>query len=194
MRSKRKLTSRTTVLDSKCLKSKAPPILHSTFPRRSALPTIPSYSQSHPLATYEFVRTATSMTDTGVKFTQSSTGEIIEIATDWKKGYELLLDSEDDSVVNYHHTGFIGKGYSKCAIYVSHTGIHSFSLLPWHSSRAASMAASMAITQIIGTGNPPGVVENLMREEYRLLCFGDWVKRAFDRYAKENGVYSLPRE
>lgn len=46
----------------------------------------------------------------------------------------------------------------------------------------------------MGGGNPPGVVENLMREEYRLLCFGDWVKKAFDSYAKENGVHSLPRE
>lgn len=80
------------------------------------------------------------MADTGVKFTRSSTVEIIEIATDWKKGYKLLLDSEDGLVTNYYHTGFIGQGYTKRAIYVSHTGIHSFSLLPLHSSRAASMA------------------------------------------------------
>lgn len=53
----------------------------------------------------------------------------------------------------------------------------------------------MVLTQIIeGGGETEDSVGALLREEYKLLCFGDHMKARFDEYAKACQTRPLPCE
>lgn len=98
-----------------------PVVLKSAFrPRNSAMPPPPSpsalqWTRNPPMQKYIFIRsTATVLDDGEVILTVSKEEEVIEIATDWIDGEVASKENK-----SYSHTGYIGRGFTKRAIYVS---------------------------------------------------------------------------
>ncbi|KAF7973688.1 hypothetical protein HWV62_14686 [Athelia sp. TMB] len=159
-RKRKPTTALTSTRSAKHTSAKAPVILRSAFVRK------PANRRDPPLVQLEFVRTTASVNSGDVSFKVSEATEVIDVAADWQDGKELFDKKEP-----YHHTGFVGKGYTKHAIY----------------------GQEMVLTQLCGDGGETdGTVKVLMVAEYKLLCLGDHFKQEFDMLAKEMKLKALP--
>jgi hypothetical protein len=104
-------TSADSNTDRPALKSvrNAWPTLYSAWK-----PPAPVFVRNPEMTLYSFIRTTAIAEITGeVNFLTSSETEYIEIASDWQEG-EALCEAKQP----FRKTGYIGRGYSKRAIYV----------------------------------------------------------------------------
>jgi hypothetical protein len=79
-------------------------------------PTLPTrqWTQTPPMRDYHYIRVITNVgEDSSVTFQQTKKAEIIEIATDWPEGEKAAGNKKQ-----FDTTGYIGRGFSKHAIYV----------------------------------------------------------------------------
>jgi hypothetical protein len=93
-------------------------VLRSAFrpPTRPQFPSQPKWMRNPPMTQYSFTYVNAKFDSSGsVVFTSSTepASENIEIAKDWKEGERLYNQGK-----SHETTGFIGKGYTKRAIYV----------------------------------------------------------------------------
>ncbi|KAH7909727.1 hypothetical protein BJ138DRAFT_1127442 [Hygrophoropsis aurantiaca] len=147
------------------------PILRSAFRAPKPVQVVQQYTRDPPMAKYSFYRTTAVCSKSGdVTMTPSQTLETIEIPEDWAKG-ERLYDANNEAWLG---TGYIGKGYTKRAIYVRIDGTeYALSQIREDNDNKADAEAE---------------VKYLLEAEYQALCKLDYFKQHFDNHAKENEV------
>ncbi|KAH7907579.1 kinase-like domain-containing protein, partial [Hygrophoropsis aurantiaca] len=138
-----------------------PPILFSAFrpPKTNA--------RNPPLVMHGFSRTIAQYQENGqVVFSLSDKEEEIEIADNWQAGMRASASGEP-----FHHTGYIGQGHTKTAVYARFKG------------------EDYVLTQLTHKeGEYPHTEdenEHNLKIEYERLCQGDGIKARFDKHAKE---------
>lgn len=127
------------------------------------------YQRSPELRTIRFTRTIAERSPDGmVTLHPSSDVEELLIATDWIEGEQLAKEKKP-----YAHTGYIGEGYTKRAVYSRSVG-KEYAFLTGRD------------------GHTDTELRGYLEEEYRLLIQADMFCDAFFAYAKDCEV-NLPR-
>ncbi|KAH9921376.1 hypothetical protein B0H21DRAFT_843644 [Amylocystis lapponica] len=123
-----------------------------------------TYSRSPPMKSLSYCRIGAVDKDKTceVKFTTQDKPEgDLQIATDWEAG-EALSRSLDP----YEHTGYVGSGFSKIAIY------------------ARAGGKEYVLTQYSPASGSEENNRFLLQEEFRLLVMGNTLKQHFDEHVK----------
>ncbi|KAG6836605.1 hypothetical protein H0H93_006155 [Arthromyces matolae] len=150
-----------------------PVVLKSAFkPRNSAMPPPPlpasRWSRNPPMQQYTFTRTTVTILDNGEAIlTHSEDPEVIELSTDW-------LDGEAASKENksFDHTGYIGCGFTKRAIYAR---------------------KEYVFTQNFDNQTSEDEVKRCLAGEYELLALCHWFKEKFDAHAAMQNSKTIPK-
>ncbi|KAG6873815.1 hypothetical protein C0992_008400, partial [Termitomyces sp. T32_za158] len=136
-------------------------------------PPVPAsqWTRNPPMQVYTFIRSTATVCDDGeVVLIPSEEEEIIEVATDWIAGETAAKKNQ-----SYGHTGYIGCGATKRAIY------------------ARFDDREFVLTQNFDEQTTRDEVKKNLAGEYELLALCHWFKGKFDEHAASQGLKTIPK-